>query len=163
MARKTTQAAFAKWAEDGANVDLVLEMLVSGVTLQKASVALKQPYTCLHPFFHSTPELQGRYEAALRAWADQKMGEAMEIADGVKPDRDHVAKAKLRVEVRQNQAKALYRERWGDTLTVKKDVTLGVDAALLGRADELLRLASERVVGGSDSPALSPPASVDAE
>lgn len=106
--------------------------------MQKASVAVKQPYTCLHPFFHSTPELQGRYEAARKAWADGQMDEAVEIADAVGADKDEVAKAKLRCDVRYNQAKAYNRERWGDKLHVERDVTLTVDAGLVGLANELL-------------------------
>lgn len=159
MARQVTIKAFEAWIAEEANVEDVLERIAGGLTLQKAAVALKKPYTCLHQFFHSTPERQARYEAARRAWADAKQDEALELADGVKPDRDAVAKAKLQVEVRQNQAAAYHRERWGERIQVEKSVKLGVDQALLGRADELLRLAEEKVVGGSvalDAPAALP-------
>lgn len=138
MARQVTKKAFAVWIGDEANVALVLERIAGGLTLQKAAVSVKQPYTCLHEFFHRSPESQARYEAARKAWADAVMDEAMQIADGVAPDRDHVAKAKLRVETRANQAKAWHRDRWGDKVQVEKDVKVTVDAALLGSAGDLL-------------------------
>lgn len=169
MARKVTVAAFEVWIAEESNVQLVLDRIVGGLTLQKTAVALKQPYTCLQGYFHSTPERLARYEAALAAYADYLQGEAKEIADTVKPDRDHVAKARLQVDVRQNQAKALNRERWGDRLQIEKSVTHGLDEALLGRAEELLRL-PEKVVGGEvvggepplPLPASRPPVEADA-
>lgn len=155
MARKTTVKAFGEWIAAPGNEAHVLDLIVSGRTLQKAAVELKQPYTCLQAHFQSTPELAEKYSAALRSYADYLQGEAKEIADNVKPDRDHVAKAKLRVEVRQNQAKALGRDRWGDKLQVEKSVSFEVDQALLGTVGDLLRIArekTERVV--SEVPAL---------
>lgn len=131
---------------DEVNVAAVLQLVSEGRTLQKASLAVKRPYTCLHQFFHSRPDLEARYAAARKAWADRTMDEALEIADKAPLSKEGVAKARLRVDVRQVQAKAYNRERWGETLTVKKDVTVGVDATLLGRADDLLRLAGEKVV-----------------
>lgn len=152
MARKLTVRAFEKWAEDEANVSDVLMRVADGLTLQKAAVAVKQPYTCLHGFFHSTPELEGRYLAARRAWADRKQDEALEIADAVKPDRDHVAKAKLQVETYHNQAKAYHRERWGETLRVEKTVTHEVDAGLVGTIGDLLRVAKRPAVTIENEP-----------
>ncbi len=161
MARKTTVKAFEAWIAAEGNVDEVLDRISGGLTLQKAALAVKQPYTCLHGFFHGSPELEARYMAARKAWADQKMDEALEIADGVKADKDEVAKAKLQVETRQIQSRAYHRELWGERIQVDKSVTVGVDAALLGRADELLRLAQEKVVVGAEVMAVSvPPAAL---
>lgn len=143
MARKTTIAAFGEWSKVEANIEDVLERIAGGKQLQRVCREVKQPYTCLHEFFHQTPENLARYEAARKAWADAVMEEALRIADGVKPDRDHVAKARLRVETRQNQAKAWHRDRWGDRVQVEKDVTVTADAALIGFASDLL-LAGKR-------------------
>jgi hypothetical protein len=90
--------------------------------------------------------LAARYDAARKAWADHNMDEAIAIADEVPADKDEVAKAKLRVEARQVQAKAYNRERWGDKVSVEKNVNINVDAALLASVDDLLRLANEKVV-----------------
>lgn len=160
MARKITVRAFAAWIEDEVNLAEVLRRIAGGLTLQKAAVAVKQPYTCLHEFFHSTPERQGRYEAARKAWADAKMDEAIALVDGVAPDRDHVAKAKLQVETYHNQAKAYHRDRWGETLRVERAVGVPSDAGLLGFASELLELVktgavpslpAERLIGGGSA------------
>jgi hypothetical protein len=144
MARQVTIKAFEEWIKDEANVELVLESVAGGLTLQKAALAVKKPYTCLHQYFHSSPEKLARYDAARKAWADSKMDEALEIADDVKADQAEVAKAKLRVEVRQNQAKAYNRERWGERLQVDKNVSVSADAALIGTVAQLLLSGKKR-------------------
>lgn len=136
MVRKVTAAKFEAWIADEENVLLVLDLIAGGKTLQKSALEVKQPYTCLHGYFHGTKENLALYEGARKAWADAVMDEAMRIADGVAPDRDAVAKAKLRVEVRHNQAKAYHRDRWGDRVQVEKAVAVTVDA---GPATKLLR------------------------
>lgn len=149
MARKVTIAAFEKWIAEDGNEELVLEKIASGTTLRNAAFELKQPYTCLHPYFHSTPERQVRYDTARKAWADAKMDEAMDIADDVAPDRDAVAKAKLQVETYTSQAKAYNRPRWGETLKVEKEVTVSVD---VGPATRLLQEARARELEVIDLP-----------
>ena len=143
MARKATIKAFAEWVKVEANVERVLELIASGVHLHRAAVEVKQPYTCLHPFLHSDG-MRARYEAARAAWADLKQDEAMEIVDGAKPDKGHVAKAKLQAEVRQNQAKAYHRERWGERVQVDRSVELTVDAGLIGTVGELLKISAAK-------------------
>jgi hypothetical protein len=96
VARKVTIAAFEKWIAEDGNEDLVLEKIASGTTLRNAAFAVKQPYTCLHPYFHSTPERQARYDTARKAWADAKMDQAMDIVDDVKPDRDELPRRSCR-------------------------------------------------------------------
>jgi hypothetical protein len=141
LARQVTIRTFEKWIADEANVLHVLELVAGGLTLQKTSVKVKQPFTCLHAHFHSTPELEARYLAARKAWVAAKKDEAVEIADSVVPDRDHVAKAKLRIDVIDNQAKAYDRDRWGDRVQVEKDVNVKMDAGLLGDMADLLKIA----------------------
>jgi hypothetical protein len=140
MARKVTIKAFEAWISDEENVIRVLESIAGGLTLQKTAVAMKQPFTCFYDYFHSTPEREARYLAARKAWVAAKKDEAVEIADSVAPDRDHVAKAKLQIEVIDNQAKAYDRDRWGDRVQVEKSVSVRADEALIGLAGDLLRL-----------------------
>lgn len=156
MARKVTIAKFAEWIAEQEHEEEVLDLVAGGLTLQKAALVVKQPYTCLHGYFHDGGERQARYEGARKAWADAVMDEALRISDGVKPNRDAVAKAKLQVETRLSQARAYHRERWGERLQVEKSVAIGIDQELLGRADELLRLANERVVGAGEVPVALP-------
>ncbi len=134
--RTKTAQAFAEWINDEENVAEVLERIAGGLTLQKASVALKQPYTCLHGYFHSSPELTARYEGARKAWVDFKNDVLLEKVEGVAPDRDQVAKLKLEADVISNQSKAYHRDRWGEKLRVEKTVDVVVDA---GPATRLLR------------------------
>jgi predicted nucleic acid-binding Zn-ribbon protein len=146
MAKQVTIERFKTWVADPQNVDALLDLVAGGMTLRNAAMALGQPYTCAHQYLHSTAELAARYDAARKAWADHNMDEAIAIADEVVADKDEVAKAKLRVEARQVQAKAYNRERWGDKVSVEKNVNINVDAALLASVDDLLRLANEKVV-----------------
>jgi hypothetical protein len=161
LARKTTIKAFEEWIDEE-KVEGVIAMISGGMTLREVSLELKQPYTCLQSHLRSTPELLAQYNQALKDYADAVEGENKEIADNVLADRDEVAKAKLQIEVRRGHAKALNRERWGETIRVEKDVKVGVDQALLGRADELLRLASERVVVGAEVVGEGPPPALPA-
>ena len=141
MARKTTRVAFDKWVAEDGNLALILELVAGGKTLRDACFSQKQPYTCMHEYLHSTPERRALYEQARAAWADEKMDEALAIADGVAADKDEVAKAKLQVDTRYSQAKAYHRLRWGETLQVEKNVTVAVD---VGPATRLLQEARLR-------------------
>jgi hypothetical protein len=148
VARKRTIAAFEIWIADEANVEDVLDRIAGGMTLQKVSAALKQPFTCLQRYFQSTPELKQRMSAARQSWVQVRKDRLVEKVDSLPADRDHVAKLKLESEIIDNQAKAYHREMWGERVQFDKSVTIGVDRALLGSVDELLRLANEKVVGG---------------
>jgi hypothetical protein len=147
MARKITIKAFEAWIADEANVVDVLERLAE-VHLHKVAVAVKQPYTCLY--------------AACRARVSRRADEASDIADDCPPDRDHVAKAKLQIDVRHHHAKSYNPERWGDRLQIDKKISVDADPLLLGKAADLLnRLTArtEKVIEGGEvvgevSPAL---------
>ena len=138
MVRKVTQAKFAEWAKDEANVRGVLELVATGTTLHKAAVVVKQPYMCLYPLFHNGGAFEEDYKVARRAWADARKDMAIAIAEDVKADRDHVAKAKLQIDTIDNQAKAYHRERWGERVQVEQTLNVGVDVGLVGTMGELL-------------------------
>lgn len=131
MAREITIARFAEWISDESNVALVLEHVSGGMTLQKAAREIEQPYTCLRDYFTSTTELQERYVTARKAWADSVNDENIEIADTVKADRAEVAKAKLRIETRRNQAAAYNRERWGEQTDAPRGAPVVIQIANL--------------------------------
>lgn len=157
MVRKVTQAKFEEWAKVPGNIEGVLELIADGLTLQKTAVKLKQPYMCLYPLFHNGGAWEKQYNDARKAWADKLQDEALEIADNAPVDeKAGVMKAKLRVETRQNQAKAYHRERWGERVQVDKTITVDVDAGLLGKASDLLKLVKQqpRVIEGETIPAL---------
>jgi hypothetical protein len=144
VARQVTIKAFEVWIADGENERRVLDLIAGGLTLQKAAVAVKQPYTCLHAHFHASAENEARYAAARKAWVDFKNDELVQKVEDVVPDRDHVAKLKLEADVIASQSRAYHRERWGERVQVDKTVKLEADPALLGTASELLKIAAAK-------------------
>ncbi len=155
MVRKVTAQRFEEWKAEPANVDAFFRLL-EGVGIEKpmrfrdACFAIPVPYTLMHGFVHRDPVLKARYDAVLAAKADALAHESLAIADEVVPDRDHVAKAKLQVETRHALIGKWDRDRYGEKIQVDRNVNVTVDAGLLGRAADLLRLAStkELVVEG---------------
>ena len=144
MARKTTVKAFESWVADEGNVEAVLEHIRGGLTLQQASIMVKQPFTCLHTYFHSTPERETQYLTARKSWVDLKNDQLLEKVEQVPADRDHVAKLKLESEVLATQSKSYYRDRWGERIQVEKNVNVQADAALIGTISQLLLSAKKR-------------------
>jgi hypothetical protein len=146
MPRLKTIRAFERWSQDEANVEDLLRRVAGGTKLQKACLEVKQPYTCVYPFLHSTPELKARYEAALSAVAEGLVQDALEIAHDPKRkiEQAAVADRKLRIETNQRTATWWNRERYGERLDVHRTIEASADDALLGTVGELLRLAEQR-------------------
>ena len=162
MPRKRTMQAWAAWVKEAKNVDDLIAMVASGTQLQKACLLINQPWNLVHPYLHSTPELQKRYEEAKRAYADRKWEEKLEVADKAQDSRSMpaVAAAKLKVEVLHEDAVAWNRERYGQTVKVQGERSApGADQALLGFATELLRLVKSkepRLIGSVIDPVIEP-------
>lgn len=151
MPRQKTIKRFEQWKEEAANVDGFFKLMegtatVPGKRFRDACVVLKMPYTLMHAFVLGDEKLRARYDAVLAAKADDMMHESLKIARGVRKTNipARVSAAKLEVETMHAVASKWDRDRYGETLRVEKAVTIGVDAALLGTASELLRL----VAGG---------------
>jgi hypothetical protein len=169
VARQSTIKRWEAWVQDSANIDAFFALMEGReghepIRFRDACMELKLPYMLMYRYVHDDTGLKARYEAVLKALADDGVHEARKIAAEVPAKRDEVAKAKLQVETAFKVASKWNGERYGDTLRVEKSVTVGVDQALLGRAEELLRLASEKVVagaelvGGEEAPASLPAA-----
>ena len=104
--------------------DLVVTGLMDGKIVWKIAHDLGMPYICLWMWIEE--HCLAEYEAALRARADQKAHEALEIADdgsndtytdaegNVRVDTDVVSRSKLRVETRLRLAAKWDRKRYGD-------------------------------------------------
>ena len=135
MVRKVTARAFEEWIADDANERSVLEALTRG-PLHTVAKQFGKPYTCLFEYFHSTPEREGRYTAAKKAWIEMRKGELVHKIDALPADREQVARLELESKIIDNQAKAYHRERWGERVQVEKTVSVTVDA---GPATRLLR------------------------
>jgi hypothetical protein len=165
MVRKVTAQRFEEWSAIPDNVNVFFRLL-EGVGIEKpmrfrdACFAIPVPYTLMHAFVMRDAALKARYDAVLAAKADQLEHEALEIADKVEPDRDHVAKAKLQVDTRHALASKWDRDRYGDRLQIDKQVNVTVDAGLLGTAADLLRVVSTagpRVIDAEDTLTLPAP------
>lgn len=138
MARQTTVKAFNEWVKDDAAVEGFLQRVAEVGRLRDVCMALKKPYTLMHPYLHSTPELKARYDAARAAWADKLHDEKLKIADRKPKDMVDVSNKRLQCEVREQAAKAYNRDRFGDAVRVEKTVTVAADAGLIGFAASLL-------------------------
>lgn len=154
MVRKATAAFFDLWKQDGANVDAFFRLLEGteskdALRFRDACFELKVPYTLMYSFVHGDPALRGRYEAVLAAKADALAHEALDdVAKAT--DRHTAAVAKVQADTKLRIASKWDAERYGDRLQVDKNVSVTVDAGLLGTAAELLRVAEtrERLVEG---------------
>lgn len=144
MPRKKTVRAFEEWVKDPKNVDRVIERVTGGEKLEKICVDVKQPYTCLYPYLHSTPELKNRFDTARKARADSLVEKALTVVEEVEADKDEVAKAKLQSETYQWVAAKWDRDRYADQVRFEHVNDTPVDAALLGAAKDLLRLAVKK-------------------
>lgn len=113
------------------------------------------------------------YDAALKVRAADMALEALAISDeqaevvkenGETYDPD-VGRDKLRIDTRLKLASKFDRMRYGETVRVERSVMIGIDAGLLGKASELLRLVSSgrpmRVIEGESSPAAEAPPPAD--
>lgn len=79
------------------------------------------------------------YDAAMKVVAADLAIEAMQAARDATPE--DVSVKKLLADVALKLAAKFDRARYGETVRVEKSVTVGVDAGLLGKAGDLLRLA----------------------
>lgn len=118
MAQLRTMKRFEEWRKDPENIEAFLELLWE-MRFRDACFAIKWPYTLLYPLIHDGGELEARYEAIEKAKAHRFREEAVEIADEVKEERDPIAKAKLRIDVRMQQAATLDRNRYADRVEHK--------------------------------------------
>lgn len=140
MPKLKTIRAFSEWVKEEENIEDLLRRVMEGVPLHELCKQIKQPYTLVYPFLHSSPELQERYEAALAAVAEKEVHESKQIADEAKPGdkMPQVAARKLRCDVRFRRAAYWNSARYGEKLQVEKNVRLSADAALVGFAGDLL-------------------------
>ena len=152
MARQVTIKRFDEWKLVAENVAAFFRLMEEGaepLAFRDACVALKVPYTLMHAFVVANEELHARYRAILKAKGDRHAHEIEGISKTAK-DRDSAAAAKVQIDAKKWLAEKWYKELYGETLRVEKDVRIGIDPVLLGRAEELLRLASEKVVAGAE-------------
>ena len=188
MTRLVTIAKFEEWKADPSNVEEIFRLLIEErLRLRDVAIErLKQPYTCIYRFLHDAGErpitendpdrggprnrgMQARYEAALKAIADDIAQEALAISDEqrevVRPDGSKfdpdVLRDKLRVDTRMRIAEKWDRERYGQKsdigaggITVLVDRSCGGAVAIQAGESRVLvggGVAGERKVSGTEA------------
>lgn len=144
----STRRFFDLWVEKPENIEQFFsEMELADGSARQAFVlacrALKIPYTLMFAYVHSQPELKQRYDSFLAAMADRLATEALEDVDGA-VCKDTAAAAKVKADTKLRIAEKWDRERYGERITVDRNVNLTVDAALVGTAGDLLKSLAKR-------------------
>jgi predicted DNA-binding ribbon-helix-helix protein len=135
---------------DPTTMDVIVQRLADGEhpeSLKDIARAWKVPYTNLAAWIIEDRERADRYSAALRFAAETFVHQAVPIADGAKPERDEVAKAKLQIEARKWVASKWDRSKYGESTEVKHTGAVSLVAVLSG-----LRGRELDVTPSADSP-----------
>jgi len=138
VAKLVTIKRFEEWSAKPENIDLFFSVIEGSGEQGKMAFRdacfderVNVPYTLMHAFVHSRPELKARYDAILAAKADELVHEALDdVADAV--DIPSAAVARVKSDVKLKVASKWGRERYGDKqekgaggITVLVDRTCG--------------------------------------
>ena len=140
-----------RWArdvEDPFTVTVIVRRVAEGERLKEICRSRGWPYSVVAQWVAQTEDVGKAYEAALRIAADDLAQETVGIADGAEPET--VGVAKLRVDTRQKLAGKLYRDRYGEQVTVAH--TLDPFSEMLRRVSEK-RLAALKALQAPQQPA----------
>ncbi|MDZ4248680.1 MAG: hypothetical protein U0990_01130, partial [Candidatus Nanopelagicales bacterium] len=138
---------------DAGAPSVIFQRLADGESLKEIAKQWAVPKGRFVEWFTTTHT--DLYDAALKVRAADLALEAIDIADtpekGVKtktrPDGslevsegDMIEHRRLQIETRKWLAEKFDRQRYGNTLKVEREVSVRIDAGLLGAAGDLLRL-----------------------
>ena len=126
---------------------VIFQRLTEKETLPQIAKAWKVPKGRFVEWF--TTEHAGLYDAALKVLAADYAIDAMNAALAATPET--VAVAKLQSDVALKLASKFDRARYGEHVKVEREVSVLVDAGLLGTAGDLLRRIAERKASALDS------------
>lgn len=101
-------------------------------TLKDICRAWRVPYGKFCEWILDDRERAEKYSAALRFVAEAEAHAALAIADGVEPERDAVAKAKLQIDTRMRLASKWARDRYGESSEVRHTGQVSLVAVLSG-------------------------------
>lgn len=99
-------------------------------TLKDICRAWRVPYGKFCEWILDDRERAEKYSAALRFVAEAEAHAALAIADGVEPERDAVAKAKLQIDTRMRLASKWARDRYGESSEVRHTGQVSLVAVL---------------------------------
>lgn len=106
-------ARYVELVADPGFLELVCQRLACGETLSAITQSLEVPYSRIMYWLMDDDDRYTRYERALVAQARYEVDQALEIADAV-TDKDDVAAARLRTDVRFKRAKHHAPKEYGD-------------------------------------------------
>lgn len=126
------QQRFEAVKDDPSSPDGVFQRVCEGESLKDIAKAWEVPRGQFVRWF--TESYSDLYDAALKVHAADLAMEAISIADA---DGD-VPRDKLRVDTRKWVASKFDRDRYGEAVKVSRDVSISIDAGLVGFARDLL-------------------------
>lgn len=114
----------------------VFARVAEGETLRTIAKSWKVPPALFSEWYMTTHA--ERYAAARVARAEDLAYEAYSAS--LEPDtKDDVPAAKLRADIALKLASRFDRDRYGESVKIEKEVNIGVDAGLVGFANDLLK------------------------
>jgi len=143
---------------DERSAEELVQRVAEGETLKEFCRSRNLPYGRVAQWICENEGVLGKYEAALRLWADALAQEAVQLAREATPQT--VGVAKLRIGTHLKLAGKWDRERYGERLRVDGAVRVPVDAGLVGLAGEMLARitgrAEHRVLEAEHAPHAEP-------
>lgn len=105
----------------------IIDAVAMGMTITRACMAFKLPFSKFYKLINASPELAQLYETAKQMRADVAQGECQDIADD---DSVPTERAKLRIQTRQWNASKDNPSKFGDRVNLTIDQTINISQAL---------------------------------
>jgi hypothetical protein len=131
--------------------DTLLDLVGDGMTVREIFRTFDVGRRAWYKWLDSEPGRREAFEEARERFAEQLDADSMEIADAVPVDKEHIAKAKLRIEARRHRAamsdkKRRTKDTGGNTFNIGELHLSAVKEA----NDEAKALMPVEVVEGED-------------
>lgn len=120
--KKTVRKAIE---EAGGWEKAVVERVANGESMQSIATDFGCSRVLLSRLVDADPEVRKAVAAARLLRAEKWADETLEIADSVLPDKDEVARAKVRIETRKWLAAVDDPERYGRTAQTQVNLSIG--------------------------------------
>jgi hypothetical protein len=170
VARMTTVKRFEEWSALPENIEFFFSVIEGSAEQGKMAFRdacfdprVKVPFTLMHAFVHSRPELKARYEAILAAKAEELVHEALDdVAEAV--DVPSAAVARVKSDVKLKVASKWDRYRYGDAkdaggsggITVVVDRSCGGQVSIESGEHRVVvgGVSQEKIVSGAEASTL---------
>lgn len=161
MVRKKTIQRFEQWCDEPSNIDDLLTRIAEGGKLYQVCKDIEQPYTLVHPYLHSKPELKARYETARKQFADKIHDQKLELAEKALGAKEpvEVMGAKLASEIYSAEARVWNPDQYAE----KREAAVQVNFNLADVSREIRELEGRLGIGAKVVEALPGPKVVEGE